>query len=300
MFTPAYARVQQTLDQGDCLAAVYEWENNFILQPFIRRGQSLTSFYGGGGPVYSGMGAWITPGPQLWLWFEQEFAKWRKENKITKEYVRLHPLFEKQQRALLRESSVKFEQVREAVVVNIDYNDDNLLNRFSRNRIRGVYDAIEAGIRIATAKSTAAFAHLYRKSLRRLNASEDWFYPDAVWETYRSELGINYHTILMAAAGDGDLWPQLLILHAYGKAYAHFLASDHPVPGINDFLYYESMKYCRDVGCKTYFLGGGTTSDPADSLLAYKSGFSKDRTLIFCYKREFNYDNADSPEKLTA
>lgn len=302
MFTPAYARVQEALDQGSCYAAVYEHEEHYILQPFVRQGRTLNTFYGGGGPLFNHMGKWlVSPGPQLWLWFEKEFAAWRRQNRIEKEYVRLHPLFEKAQRDVLRESKLEIKETREAVAVNIDKNDEDLLHSFSRNRIRGIKDALETHIHIEPAKNDAAFAKLYHDSLVRLGAKDHWFYPPAIWSAYRSLLTDDRCTFLMASAGSGDLWPQLLVLHAYGKAYAHFLASDPALaPGINDLLYYESMKYCRDIGCKTYFLGGGTTSDPADNLLAYKSGFSKDRTKVFYYQREFEYLNADSPAQLPA
>ena len=299
MLTPAYARVQQALDQGECFAAIYEWEGHFILQPFVRRGQGLGSFYGGGGPVYNHLGWVVAPGPQLWLWFEQAFAEWRKQNKISKEYVRLHPTMSGHQKSLLREAPIKLEPVREAVTVNIDLDDDALLHSFSRNRIRGVKDAIEAKVQVSPALSTAAFAEMYKKSLERLGATEDWFYPQKVWDAYWTELGDEHLTVLMASAGDGHLWPQLMVLHGYGRAYAHFLASDPlAAPGITDKLYYESMKYCRDVGCKTYFLGGGTTSEPADSLLAYKSGYSRARVPVYCYRREFAH--ADCPQALQA
>ena len=44
LFTPAYARIQQSLGQRPCFAAVYEWDDYFILQQFMQRGQELASF----------------------------------------------------------------------------------------------------------------------------------------------------------------------------------------------------------------------------------------------------------------
>lgn len=278
-FTPAYARVQQSLGHGKCYAAVYRWQDFFILHPFMQCGDELTSFYGGGGPVSNLAGK---ADYRLWLWFEQEFAAWRQINKITDEYVRLHPYFEQMQRRMLRESTLKVELLREAVTVKIDVSDDDLLKSFSRNRQRGVKDSTA---KIVCTDDTLHFAEQYHASMERLQAADTWKYEDSVWWAYRAELK-DYMSILTDGVG-----VSLLVLHGYGKAYAHFFGGQ----GSNDLLYYESMKYCRDVGCKTYFLGGGTTPSPEDSLLAYKSGFSTKRVPVYFYKRQFSECvNADS------
>lgn len=292
MFTPAYARVQNSLDQGNCFAAVYTWQEFFILQPFMLRGQELASFYGGGGPISNLFGK---ADYRLWLWFEQDFAQWRKEHNITSEYVRLHPHFDKEQRRVLRESTVQVEHLREAVVVDINLDDEKLLKSFSRNHQRGVKEAIKCGVKCESSNDTEQFAKRYQISMERLKANSNWRYASSVWGIYQAELR-DYLSILTSEVFGASL----LILHAYGKAYAHFLAGYVH----NEVLYYESMKYCRDIGCKTYFLGGGTTSEPNDPLLAYKSGFSKLRVPVSYYKRQFaqtdEYVNADGLTALPA
>ncbi len=289
LFTPAYARVQQSIGQGPCFAAVYQWQEFFILQPFMQRGQELVSFYGGGGPISNLMDGAC---PRLWLWFDYDFAEWRKACKITGEYVRLHPLFDKGQRRMLRESTVKLEHLREAVNVKIDMDDEKLLKSLSRNRQRGINGAEEQGVfveRSNSADSAEKFAKLYQASMERLQAAQVWCFPDQVWWDYQFELGDEYCSFHIARVGP-DTKAMLLMIHGYERSYAHFLAADGPpgYGGVNDLLYFESMKYCRDIGCKTYFLGGGTTSNADDPLLQYKSGFSKDRVPVYFYKRTFS------------
>lgn len=275
-FTPAYARVQEALGQGRCFAAVYVWDEFFVLQPFLRQGLELTSFYGGGGPVSNLAGK---ADYRLWLWFDEAFAQWRQGHKITGEYVRLHPLFAQMQRRMLRESTLRVEHLREAVNVRIDVDNQALLKSFSRNRQRGVAEALRARPTVELTRDTSLFAEYYRESMERLKAKDTWRYKDSVWETYQHELR-DYASFLIIP----QFKSALLVLHGYGRAYAHFIAGS----GNHDLLYYESMKFCRDVGCRTYFLGGGTTSDADDSLLAYKSGFSSIRVPVSHYKREFS------------
>ncbi len=286
MFSPAYARVQESLSQGPCFAAVYQWQDFFILQPFILKGQEVASFYGGGGPISNLMDG---ASYRLWLWFEQEFAQWRRDHKITSEYVRLHPLFEKGQRRMLRESMLNIEHLREAVLVNIDRDDVALLKSFSRNRQRGVQGVPRC--QVEPFHDTEVFAGLYRENMQRLQVAPPWLYPDLTWGSYQWELSDEFATFFVSRDDHAAPVGALLVLHGYGKAYAHFLGGEG-----NDRLYYESMKHCRDVGCKTYFLGGGTTSDADDSLLAYKSGFSQVRVPVYFYRRNFEegHLNVDS------
>lgn len=302
LFTPAYARVQEALGQGPCFAAVYVWQEFFILQPFMLRPlvstrgkHDISSFYGGGGPISNLMDG---AAPRLWLWFEQDFAAWRKDMQIVTEYIRLHPHFEKQQRRMLRESTFKVDLVREAVMVKLD---DDLLKGFSRNRQRGIRDAYGAKLCVDRTNDTELFSGLYKASMGRLNASGAWIHKDSVWGAHQFELCDEYATFLTVRDPSARAEAALLVLHAYGKAYAHFLGRlDDLTPGALDLLYYESMKYCRDIGCETYFLGGGTTSKTDDPLLAYKAGFSTVRVPIYGYTRTFGEQHADCPTALTA
>lgn len=293
-FTPAYARVQQSLGHP-CYAAVYQWQDFFILQPFMQRRGEVVSFYGGGGPISNLIGK---ADYRLWLWFEQEFAEWRKANKITGEYTRLHPMFEREQRRMLRESTLNIEHLREAVTVRIDTDDDKLLKSFSRNRQRGIKDACQQGAHVEYSSDTELFGILYDESMERLHATDVWKYHKRVWQAYQSQLGNDYLSLFIARLDSTKA--MLMVLHGNGKAYAQFIASNGlpNISGISDLLYSVSMKHCRDVGCKTYFMGGGTTSEVDDPLLQYKSGFSKVRVPVYFYKRQFSREcvNADSSE----
>lgn len=296
MFTPAYARVQESLGQGPCFAAVYVWQEFFILQPFmLKNDKEIVSFYGGGGPISNLMDG---AAPRLWLWFEQDFAKWRKDMQIVSEYTRLHPYFEKQQRRMLRESTLKVDLVREAVMVKLE---GDLIKTFSRNRQRGIRGACGAKLAVEPSHDLDLFSELYRASMSRLDAPVPWLHKDSVWGTHSFELCDEYATFLTVRDSKAQPEAALLVLHAYGKAYAHFLGrADNLTSGALDLLYYESMKYCRDVGCQTYFLGGGTTSVLNDPLLAYKAGFSSVRVPVYGYSRTFGVQHADSPTALTA
>ena len=75
-----------------------------------------------------------------------------------------------------------------------------------------------------------------------------------------------------------------------GTAYYHLAANagDHPRSGANDLLVHEMAMFAAKSGCKRFHLGGGATSDPADPVLFFKSGFSDLRAPAMSYFRVFD------------
>lgn len=266
LFTPAYARVQMALGHGPCFAAL----GNDTIQPFMLKGNEISSFYGGGGPL----GDWADRD------FINEFYQWKQDHKVTKEYIQLHPFV------------VDFrlpEITKEAVFVDLKEYGDTLI-AMSRNRKRGIKAAIDAGVTVERSYDSEMFGAFYEASMRRLNAQ--WIPPRTLWGSYQFELGDEHTTMLVARIRGGSPRVMLLLVHGYGRAYAHYLAAcDAPeVPGINDALYYEAMKYCHDIGCDTFYLGGGLAAN--DELFKYKLGFSKKTVPIYVQRREYDANSS--------
>lgn len=276
-FTPFFARVQEASGRGTALAAVMELGDSFILQPFLKRSgphDDLTSFFGGGGAVMH------QPHPTLVMDFDDGLTEWAKSNSILCAYTQCNPA--------AAPSGVK---LKDQVIV--DLRPVDISAQFSRNRRRGILADQERGLTIR--QLTMGFNELhtfdafYFKSMERLGAGLDWYYPPTYWQHYRDELAPEYCSLLAAELGN-RIEAMLLMAHGYGKAYAHYLAGPS-----SDMLYHESMKLAKDLGCSGYVVGGGTTSADDDPLLAYKLGFSKMRSPVYVNRRIFDrqaYDKA--------
>lgn len=282
-YTPAYARVQSCL--GDVYAAVGTYSGDIVLQPFMLRNDGnadIVSLYGFGGPV---------PSLKLsWARFDADFAEWRDQHSVLCEYGQLSPFLQIRQRDFI-DGGFEITHLKDVVVV--DLIRDGLLESFSRNRRRGIKEALARGVIVWPTTDWPRFAELYRQSMNRLNASDRWLYPNFIWRDYLNELGPDHCTLIKSFTYDGGVEGMLLVLHAYGRAYAHFLGTS--TQASNDLLYYESMKYCKNAGAYIYHVGGGLTAKPDDPLLAYKAGFSEQRAPVYTYKRVFNeeaYDKA--------
>ncbi len=175
-YTPAYGRVQT----GDARCAIYLWEefDHFIMQPFVLRvaPTDMTCLYGYGGPVSNMTTSRFTNGgSRLWLWFDEAFAKWRKEQGMICEFCSLHPLLFEHQSWLLRESKITLHLVKNVVVADLKQAD--LFKSFSRNRRRSI-DAMQAfGVTVEIPEfddmDVRAFSRLYDQSMKDKNAAID-------------------------------------------------------------------------------------------------------------------------------
>ena len=79
------------------------------------------------------------------------------------------------------------------------------------------------------------------------------------------------------------------------RAYYHLGASDFAFQQLrpNDFLYYAMALLARRHGCETIAWGGGTSNDPEDSLLRFKSHFGALRKPVFCAGRVLDREGFD-------
>lgn len=286
-FGPGYARTQEELG-GVAWLAVVDFENGgFVAQPFIARAvpfrdtgySDLASFYGYGGPFSN-----CTDRQQLvgmGIHFEAQLRRWAFEASIVAEYCCLHPFAAQQQSDILFHCDVK--PTKE--VVSIDLTQLSEAN-FARRVRRGLNIAKASGVTIWRGKPEehiALFDALYTLSMQAKNAERRWYFPRRYFAAHFE----NMDGGLFFANVDGVVCRALMVIGSGATAYAHFLGSTgaHRDRGVDETLYYEAAQSLRDVGYKKFHLGGGRTSDPNDSLLLFKSGFSSLRFPVARYER---------------
>jgi hypothetical protein len=135
----------------------------------------------------------------------------------------------------------------------------------------------------------ARFFQLYNASMDLKNASDQWRFPADYFDAHHEELG----TYLYYATNDLGGARMLMVIAGENRiAYAQFLGSNGGAPrsGLDETLYWFAAEDLRRKGYVHFHLGGGRTSDPNDSLLFFKSGFSDLRHPLFSYKRIFDCD----------
>lgn len=278
--TSAYGRIQHTLG-GMAIAAVLEGDHgSFVLQPFVKRvvpyngysGFDLVSPYGFGGPVSNvvGAGALRTGGKA----FRLHFREWCREN-IISEFTTVHPLLASHQVHLLQ--SVNMIWTKEVVVIDLENFSEETVHRRVR---RGLKTARKQWVVAEVGRNPVnylGFADLYQRSMQCKKAAQRWYYGPDYFSAHDDSVGARWFYI------DGHR--ALLTIGVGENAYAHFLGSDseHRHSGLDDLLYFEAAMALKKSGVKWFHLGGGLTNEAADSLLAFKSGFSDLRYMVGNY-----------------
>lgn len=267
MFSPAYMRVQALTPLGGFpKLALFEEEGRFAMQPFLMRSApnmhvDFSTPYGLGGIVTS------RDRPGLWARFEAEFAKHRSANVVC-EFCAEHPLIN-----MVRPEGGE-QTERTVIVALVSLSDDALWGTLSESRRRDIDAARRRGMAVECSGSMRGYdlgvwRVLYQAMLDRQQAARRYYYADHVWEAYRDELWPE-HCSLLFQTENGRACAAMLMLHGYGIAHVHFVASTQ---ASTDLLYWEALRHARTVGCDTVILGGGRTEAADDSLLAYKAKF---------------------------
>lgn len=142
------------------------------------------------------------------------------------------------------------------------------------------------------AEDLKAFHRLYLATADRLAMGAhyrfDRAYPQGILTTPVARL------IIVEAPGAPALSPipiaAAIVLLSDHRAYYHLGASDFAFQQLrpNDFLYYAMASLAQRHGCAKIAWGGGTTNDPEDSLLRFKSHFGAIRRPVYCAGRILN------------
>lgn len=288
-YTPAYGRVQEVLG-GSARCAVYEWDDWFVMQPFMLRDVSagyrdMTSMYGHGGPL-SNMRS--LSANALSQWGEVEFEKWRTDQKVVCEFCALHPMLAADQDRLIHPHA-QVRDVRQTVVMRVDWGDEYIIADMRRDRQQNLEKAEE--LYVVNGANWVPFYERYAETMARHNAALRFQFPQHYFREHANHLWPDRMALLFAGSGIEDASVASIILFGHHHAHYQFTGNADDVPrGANDKLIMEAARLARRAGCSWLLLGGGTTSAPDDSLLQFKSGFSKHRAMARVYTRVFDAD----------
>lgn len=195
-----------------------------------------------------------------------------------KQYCSLNPFMWEYQKFLLKGRPEEPKLIKEAVYIDLN----NIKPRGTTRRLANKAQAAGVIVVEAGLDSLPIFTKMYNEATKYLSMKEHWHFPEAFFNAlYRIP-----KAKLMVASLNGEPKASCIILagHPYETAYYHFAAStDRTSLGVSHLMVLAAAEYCKSLGHKRLFLGGGITNDPKDSLLTFKSGFSKLRLPVYSY-----------------
>lgn len=296
-YTPQYHQIYECTYAQESSLFVFKHSGNTFIQPVVKReipqgliddsGErrlDLESIYGFGGPI-----AMRPPTQDQVRAYHSAFCQYQCSKGAVSEFCQLHPLLLQHQMVLLAEDS-KIASRKQCVSIDLSQSLTDLWSSIHERQRKAIAVARRRGVRIhrlaATDKQLNDFQAMYLATMARVNAAESWHFPEAYFKSCRNCLGES-KVSLFAAEIDGVIGGYFYLLHEYDTCYYHFAATD---PKFNKFnlsslLLFDTLLWAKAEGYSHYFLGGGRTSQEDDSLLKFKSSFSRIMNPLIVYQR---------------
>lgn len=266
----------------------HESEFGLITNLFVKRrididlGDGISYFdistpYGYGGPIIHH----FTNKEKLIQSYILSFEKYAMENNIVSEFVRFHPLLNN---GLDFKKTYNSIYDRKTVGTNLTY-DDVIAMEFSKHKRKDIKKSLKnPDIRFEINESPSSlddFINIYYSTMERDHADSYYFFEKEYFDNLLNNFKEN---IITCKVFFKDKLIAMGVYFRYGKfLHAHLSGS------LSEFLEYSPayiLKYAmviygKEKGYKLIHYGGGTSTDPNNSLYKFKKDFGKNTEFDF-------------------
>lgn len=311
-FTPEYYRLHEKNGDGKAICFVYRNDGNLALYPFLLNSVNLLGFnlnkeyydiqgvYGYNGVVASCFDSSFIKK------FYNAFDGYCKNSNIIAEFTRFHPLMRNE---LFSMNNIDTIVDRQTIFLDLNLSYEHIwkysFSSINRNMIR---KAIKNEIKIEVSNNIKLFYSIYSLTMQNVGADEYYYFSESYFKNIKELLKEDSEFLVAWYKGE-PICVMILLVH---KKYAHYHLSgrknEYSNLGVNNYILNESIKYAKDRNCEVFHFGGGTSGNDSDSLLKFKSNFSKEKSEFIIGKRILNADIYHSvinqwenkyPEKVT-
>lgn len=293
-YTPEYYSLYENYGDGKAQCFVFEENGELALYPFLinsvnKLGYQLDDEYFDiqGAYGYNGVVS-STYSPDFINSFHNHFKNYCINNNIIAEFTRFHPI--------LKNESFSFNmnviEDRKTVLLDITKDYDfiwkNCYSSINRNMIR---KALKKNISISISDIESDyidFFDIYELTMQNIGAEEYYFFSENYFKHIKTHLQ-NNHRLIIAKIDDKIICAMILMFN--GK-YAHYHLSarlkEFSNTGVNNLILNEAIKIAKSEGCSFFHFGGGSSTLQNDSLLKFKSNFSKEKRDFYIGKKIHN------------
>lgn len=285
-YNPKYGKLYENMENARLCNFHFESEHGSIDHTFLLReikSESVAGYYdavtpyGYGGPVVQ----WALDKEQLIQGFEQVFRDYCHEHRIVSEFVRFHPIFKN------ASDFAKVYQVaysRQTVGTNLREFDDPVQAEFAKSLRRQLRNAENMGVRCIVnyaPKDLSQFKKLYEHTMRRNQADEFYFFPEAYYayliehlREYILELQLEY---------EGEIIASELYFVQGELMHAHLLGSTEKMLELNAGVMLEATaaRWGKERGYTYIHHGGGRSGADDDPLFLYKMKYGRHTQFEF-------------------
>lgn len=288
-FTESYVKLYEN-DENEAVCLVCK-EGDFVLlfpllrRKFIYKGSVYYDFetaYGYGGPLFNTDNLSFRERALLLC------GSYCERNGFVAGFVRFHPLLNNQ---VMYEAIGDVIYDRQTVAMDLTLSEAGIWSREIRSQNRNI---IKKGIKNGlcfTADNDFlyldTFIQLYDATMRRLSADDSYFFDRTYYDNFS---GTIKNSFLGVVSLDGYVIAAAIFFYSYAYGHYHLAGSDPDYLSLspNNFMIYQAALELKSRGVSAFHLGGGTSSDPGDTLLRFKGHFSPRRNQFMIGKTIFN------------
>ncbi len=276
---PSYVRLSAELEVAQPCALHVQDGNRRMLLPLILRPVQdelldAASPYGYSGPLLTG-----TNDPTFLPDALDAAQKVLARHQIVSLFVRGHPLLGP---PLSAHNGIVIEHGRTASI-DLTLPVEELWRRTMRGHRNEISRSIRAGHHAffdEHFEHLSTFAEIYRATMKRLNAKQQYILPDDYFVQLRAALGTRLLLCLVEIGGEiagGGLFVETcgLVQYHFSGTNPRFI-HEHPTKLMLHFV----RTWARTQGLRRMHLGGGLGGEE-DSLFKFKAGFSTD---LHCFR----------------
>jgi hypothetical protein len=274
---PEYVVMDAPLSGGAPAAVRYDEPGRVLLLPLVLRPipdsglRDAVSPYGYPGPVSNA-------GPddsEFWARACRAVVELLRKEGVVTAFVRLHPLLPAPVAVLSNVGTIVHHG--QTVSVDLSLDAEEMWRQTRRTHRNQINKARRAGVEV-TVDDWSHFDEwigVYHDNMRRVGASDYYFFPPSHFGTLRRTLGDRTH--LAVAQADGELLGGNLFFEYRGFMHTYLQATRNgPTHYADKLLYDEVRRWGREKGNTVFHLGGGL-GGAYDSLFAYKAAFGEGR-----------------------
>lgn len=275
-FTEAYHRLHET-EKDKAEAFLYRENGNVYVFPYLKRentvaGETFLDFesaYGYGGPVSNSQDKAFLAAA------EAAFVSSCRERGFIAGFIRFCPWLDNDK--LMADSS-RVSLDRKTVLMDLTPSEEQIWSEQIHTKHRNVIRKAEReGLTYEVDYSfanLADFIRIYSDTMRRLNASNFYLFPDTYFSSLKETLAGQAFIGLVRYRG--EIISGAIFFHQGVYAHYHLAGSVEKYQSLapNNLLIYRTALYLKQQGARAFHLGGGADRSPDNKLFKFKQRFS--------------------------
>jgi hypothetical protein len=296
-YTEKYYLAFENNGLGKAKCFIFEFQNNFAIYPFLVNAINILGYdldtkyfdiqgaYGYNGVIST------TTDLKFREHFFRVFAKYCVEMNIVAEFTRFHPIINNHHFNLDFTDVIKD---RQTVFLDLTMNYDEIWTKqYSSNNRNMIRKAKQRNLTVQeiisfTTKKVEEFTSVYSNAMIAIGADKYYLFSLTFFQDIFHNL--NDHLVLFEVIDEEGRLNNIAIILIHSKKATYYFSARNEWAdnSSNNFLLDNAIKYAKNMGAKTFYLGGGNSSNLSDPLLKFKSNFSNRKTDFFIGKKIHN------------